>query len=67
MCDRSYRIVETQHAPSFIGIQCTIVMFHCGTETHWRADYSAGAIAMLTLWHQVEPVVETRTVWREKR
>jgi hypothetical protein len=42
----------------------TLVVLHCGTETHWATSYPVSAPGAPATWRRVVPVVETRTTYR---
>ena len=64
---RSYRVVVRQSKTQPNGAQfCEVVVFHCGTETYWQTFCSMVLMNQPSTWHEVLPVVETRTTYRLK-
>ncbi len=68
LSDFAYHCVRTERFPvmgSNVPLVDTVVM-HRGTETYWHANYPWSTSTHTMCWEQVEPVVETRTIYRRK-
>ncbi len=68
LANRAYHCVHTvKHSVSGSTIPLVdTVVLHRGTETYWHANYYWNRSADTMCWEQVEPVLETRTIYKRK-
>ena len=65
LTDPHYKLVVSEQSRRLGGhLTNTLVVLHCGTETHWTTTYPATNLNDPMTWQRVEPVVETRTTYR---
>jgi hypothetical protein len=66
LADRNYRMVISEQAPSQIGGHPMhhLVVLHRGSETYWATHYPPAMPSVSVIWKRVEPVIETRTIYR---
>lgn len=41
-----------------------LVVLHRGSETYWATHYPPAMPSVSVIWKRVEPVIETRTIYR---
>lgn len=65
LADRGYKMVASEQAPPLGGQPTNVlVVMHGGSETYWATSYPTSAPDVATTWQRVEPVIETRTIYR---
>ena len=65
LADQHYKLVVSEQSRRLGGqLTNTLVVLHCGTETHWMTTYPITKMNDAMTWERVEPVIETRTTYR---